>query len=106
MKNLFQALSMEFNLDDPSFTRVVREQDEAVRLLHLKSSGIAMNLPRSYTEVITGEYGEEWKRACNKEMEMLVWMCVWEEVPIPKNQAVVSTKWVFAYKFNPEGEIT
>lgn len=106
IKDLFQALSMEFRLEDTSFTTTVRDQDERVNMIQLMAAGIAMNLPRSYKEAINGEHGDEWKLACDKEIEMLTRMKVWDVVSLPKDQAVVSTKWVFAYKFNSEGEIT
>lgn len=72
VKSLFQALAMEFKLDDPPFTRVVWEQDEEVGRLQLMAAGIAMDLPRSYTEAIGGVHGDEWRQACDREMEMLV----------------------------------
>lgn len=106
VKVLFESLAMEFKLDDPSFTRTVREQDECVNQMHLMAAGLAMDLPKTYVEAITGPHGHEWKVACDKEIKMLRDMGVWEEVRLPKGQTVVSTKWVFAYKFNPEGEIT
>lgn len=65
-----------------------------------------MNLPRSYTEAITGTPGDEWMKACDKEIVTLVKMRVWERLPLTKNQVVVSTKWVFAYNLNTERNIS
>lgn len=105
VRRLFESLEMEFKLDDESFTRTVREQDGLVKEIWAMAAGTALGIPRTYAEAITGPHGMEWKEACKKEMDILQKMKVWDEVPLPKNQKVVSSKWVLAHKMNAEGEI-
>lgn len=80
VKVLFESLAIEFKLDDPSVTRTVREKDDCVNHMQMLAAGLAMDLPKTYVEAITGPHGEEWKLACDKEMKMLKSMNVWEEV--------------------------
>lgn len=89
-------------MEDPSFTTTVREQDRCVEEIHAMAAGIAMALPRSYQEAISGEHGNE----CKREIDMLEKMGVWDQVALPKDQRTVSSKWVFSNKLNTEGEIT
>lgn len=106
VRGLFSSLMTEFKLEGSPFTKTVREQEAMITELNAMAAGTAMNLPRSYHEAITGEHGEEWKRACNKEIEMLRGLKVWKEVKVSANQKVVPTKWAFVYKYNVDGEIT
>lgn len=105
VRQLFESLEIEFKLDDPVFTKTIRDQDEGVRRMQAMAAGIAMQLPRTYQEAVTGAHGQEWREACQKEMDMLMKMKVWDEVTLPKGCQVVSSKWVFAHKTNLEGEI-
>lgn len=101
-----EGLSTEFRLEDPSFTKTVREQDANVASINVLAAGISMDLPRSYTQAVNGANGEEWKAACEAEIAMLRKLKVWIEVQAPKNQKIVSSKWIFANKINSTGQIT
>lgn len=45
-----------------------------------------MEIPRTYTEAVSGAHGNEWEAACKKEIDMLIKMNVWEEVLLPKDR--------------------
>lgn len=105
IQDLVSSLSTEFRLEDSSFTTTVRAQEDKVTEISAMAAGMAMGLPRSYTEAVNGEHGEEWKIACDKEIKMLRTMKVWKETIVSRHQKIVSSKWVFAYKFNANGDI-
>lgn len=105
IQGLMESLLAEFRLEDPLFTTTVRAQETSVNEIYALAAGTAMGLSRSYMEAVNGDDGEEWRMACDKEIKMLMYMRVWKEVKVSSHQKVFLTKWVFAYKFNSNGEI-
>lgn len=105
IQGLVSSLSTEFRLEDPSFTVTVWEQEARIYETNTMAAGTGMGLPKSDREAIDGDYGKEWKEACDKEISILQRMNVWKEIKAPGHQKIVSTKWVFAYKYNVDGDI-
>lgn len=64
VKNLFKSLTMEFRIEDPSFTSTVHDRDKCVKEIQAMAAGMAMGLPRTYEEAVNGVNGDEWKEAC------------------------------------------
>ena len=54
-------------------------------------------------EAVSGEYGHEWKRAMDVEMNNMVSNDVWEVVERPDNCKVIGSKWVFKVKLDEFG---
>lgn len=54
--------------------------------------------PQSYAEAMRSKESEQWKEACDKEMDMMEKMNVWKIVDKPQGLVPVGLKWVFAYK--------
>lgn len=100
VQQLFESLKMEFKLEYGFFTRTVQEQDKIVEEIFAMSAGLVMDIPKTYTEVVTGAHGNKWEAACKKEIDMLIKMNLREEVLLPKGQKVVSSKWTFAHKMD------
>lgn len=105
VKDLVETLSMEYQLEDVSFTSTVREQDRQIALVQVLAAGIAGRLPRTYKEAVEGINGEEWMTGYKKEIKMLTRLKVWEEVLLPAGQRTVSSKWVFVEKTNIGGQV-
>lgn len=78
----------------------MQEQDKIVEEIFAMSAGLVMDIPKTYTEVVTGAHGNKWEAACKKEIDMLIKMNLREEVLLPKGQKVVSSKWTFAHKMD------
>ena len=65
-----------------------------------------ISIPRTYKEAINDKrYGPKWKQAVIEEIKSLIANGTWEEYVLPKGANLVSTKWVFAIKLNPDGSI-
>ena len=61
--------------------------------------------PRTVTEALSRPDKDDWKKAMNKEIESLPSNGTWEIVPRPREQNIVSCKWVFKTKRNVKGEV-
>lgn len=55
--------------------------------------------PRSYHEVVSSAESRFWQLAMAEEMESLIKNKTWILVDRPKNQKVVSCKWIYKKKF-------
>jgi hypothetical protein len=47
----------------------------------------------------------EWLKACEEEINMMVSLQVWEEVPLTDELEILNCLWVFALKRNQEGKV-
>jgi hypothetical protein len=56
-------------------------------------------------EALNSEFRDQWIAASKAEYESLVTREVWEEVTLPKDRKALKSKWVFAYKENPDGTL-
>lgn len=67
---------------------------------------INIPIPKSYKEALTDPtYGEEWREAIFEEITSLEANTTWiEEIP-PKDANLISTKWVFTVKTEPDGSL-
>lgn len=102
---LVEALEA-MKLDDSTITANMRKQDETTDNVRILAAGIAQKLPRSYKLAMKSDEAVHWKDACDKEINMLRKMKVWEEVILPPGKRAVSSKWVFSRKTNSDGIVT
>lgn len=77
--------------------------NENVRVL---AAGISQELPRLYKLAMKSGEAESWIAACDKEIEMLRRMNVWDEVALLAGKRAASSKWVFARKTDSGGMVT
>ncbi|KAI0991569.1 hypothetical protein K3495_g16618, partial [Podosphaera aphanis] len=108
-----------FTLDPSSLIKSSLVQEEIVMAFytalhgdnehHVKSSFVVkeingIRIPKTYKEAINDKnHSHEWSQAITSEIESLVGNKTWEEVELPKSANLVSTKWVFTIKTNPDG---
>ncbi|KAI0992340.1 hypothetical protein K3495_g15846, partial [Podosphaera aphanis] len=63
-------------------------------------------IPRSYKQAIADPvYGKMWKKAIDEEIQALTLNQTWEEVFVPTDANLISTKWVFTVKLKPDGTL-
>ena len=70
----------------------------------LMATFIDSDVPRSYGEA--RKRMDLWKEPMEEEMEIMRKWGVFKLVPRPKDQRVVGLKWVYANKYDADGEIT
>ena len=61
--------------------------------------------PENVKQALSGTYSEMWKEAMMEEMQQLISKDVFQIVNRPKNEQVLSTKWVFKVKMNQDMSI-
>jgi hypothetical protein len=61
--------------------------------------------PRTYEEAIESEDKQEWQKAMQREVEMLLSMPAWKLVERPSNANVLKGLWVLRTKFKKDGTI-
>ena len=61
--------------------------------------------PTSVDDIGKREDGREWRKAMDEEMESLRKNETWSLVKLPRGRNVVSSKWVFKSKTNPDGSL-
>ncbi|KAI7962876.1 hypothetical protein MJO28_000970 [Puccinia striiformis f. sp. tritici] len=61
--------------------------------------------PNTYQQALRSELRLEWMKACDAEIEMMISLHVWEEVPFSDDMEILNCRWVFALKRDQEGEI-
>ncbi|KAI7958341.1 hypothetical protein MJO29_006558 [Puccinia striiformis f. sp. tritici] len=54
--------------------------------------------PNTYHQALRSELSVEWMKACGVEIEMMVNLRVWEEVPFSEDLEILNCWWVFALK--------
>jgi hypothetical protein len=92
MANL--AVAMELYLGNHDAFRAREEAKEQIPI------------PKTYLEAINDPiYGTKWKEAIRLELSTLIQFGTWRYLRQPKDQAVVSTKWVFDIKYGADGRI-
>ena len=94
--------------DTPEVRRSNRERKQPDRLgidntYNIEECFNALDLPKSPKAAYDNE---KWRSAMQEEYDSLLLNGVWEIVPKPDNIEPLSGKWVFALKYNAEGEIT
>lgn len=63
-------------------------------------------IPKTYQEAISDPtYGAKWREAVKLELNNLIQFGTWRYVRRPKDQPVVSTKWVFDIKYGADGRV-
>lgn len=104
-QQLVEALMTRYELKDDSITAIICGQDKLVRQIWAIPSGLSEKLPRLYKAEMKSQEADLWKAACQKEIDMLISMGVWEEVKLPASKRSVSSKWVFARKQDSGGRV-
>ena len=69
------------------------------------SSSCIEGVPGSYFEAVTGPEKDYWIPSIAQELKSLEELNTWDIVKKPTNAKLVSTKWVFRKKINPDGTI-
>jgi len=65
----------------------------------------AEDVPRNYKEAMRSPRAAEWKAAMDDEMASLISNKTWEIAPLPPGRSVIGSRWVYALKRGPDGEI-
>jgi len=78
----------------------------AAALTDTKQTANLIKIPHSYQEAVGDPiHGHSWRQAITKEIIDLAANGTWEECPPPDGINVVTSKWVFAVKYLPNGAI-
>ena len=84
--------------------RSTRNRKPPERFVYLTKKDV--KVPEFYLEAINSTHGEEWKEAISDEMNSLEKQGTWTVVDKPtNNRRIIGSKWVFAVKTDPEGNI-
>jgi hypothetical protein len=63
-------------------------------------------IPRTYNEAVNDpDYSARWREAIEYEIGQLLANNTWREDIYPEDANLISTKWVFTLKFNPDGTL-
>ncbi len=62
-------------------------------------------IPDNYQEALNSPFREKWIEAMNSEMESLYENKTWESVERPKNDNVITGRWVYTLKLKGDGTI-
>ncbi|TYJ54483.1 hypothetical protein B9479_004904 [Cryptococcus floricola] len=62
-------------------------------------------VPSSFREAMSSPAKEEWRKAINREMEMLVGKKTLTEMKLPEGRKAVNCRWVFAIKRDSDGNV-
>jgi hypothetical protein len=94
-----------YTLGDFSQIKELEIQDACV------SSAVALSpflsdAPNTYHQALKSDFHVEWMAACDAEIDMMVQLRVWEEVPFSEDLEILNCRWVFALKRSQEGVIT
>ena len=63
------------------------------------------DVPRNYKAAVTGPEKDKWIPSIESELKSLDDNGTWELVIAPQDTKLVSTKWIFRKKINPDGSI-
>ena len=63
------------------------------------------DIPQNFREATTGPDTDQWWKAMNEEIAMLQKHGTWNLVDRPKGCKVIGSRWTYAIKYGPDGEI-
>ena len=63
------------------------------------------DIPQNFCEATTGPDTDQWWKAMNEEIAMLQKHGTWNLVDRPKGCKVIGSRWTYAIKYGPDGEI-
>ncbi|GJZ04412.1 retrovirus-related pol polyprotein from transposon TNT 1-94 [Tanacetum coccineum] len=87
------------NIEDESI-----EVDKVVNIKESKSHPLEQVIePKNINEALGDE---SWVVAMQEELNQFVANDVWDLVPLPKNQSIIGTKWVFRNKLDENGIVS
>jgi len=68
-------------------------------------SGLATDIePKTYEEAVSGKESEKWILSMQEEIASLIAMHTWDLVEPIEGRKVISTKWVYKIKYDPNGQ--
>jgi hypothetical protein len=87
--------------------RIYELEEEVNEAAFLAAGGkVDISIPMSYDEAISDQkHGQEWAEAIQTEIDALKANKTWKEEKAPRGSNLVSTKWVFTIKTNPDGSL-
>jgi hypothetical protein len=71
----------------------------------MKGEEQTLNKPFTYKEAMKAPDTDGWIKVMEFELDTLMKMHVWEVTQPPANTNIVGSKWVYRYKYNPQGLI-
>ncbi|GJX05021.1 retrovirus-related pol polyprotein from transposon TNT 1-94 [Tanacetum coccineum] len=89
--------SNEVTLESPYFSDNSSSLDDDTTQIEYN------NLPKNVNEALGDE---SWVVAIQEELNQFVENDVWDLVPLPKNQSIIGTKWVFRNKLDENGIVS
>ena len=82
------------------------DKDDTELALIAAQFDLDIPIPRTYEEAVNdANYGQQWIDAIQEEINSLIANSTWTEELRPDNANLVSTKWVFTVKANPDGTL-
>lgn len=72
----------------------------------VSTASLMSDAPDTYHQAMRSEHRLEWTAACNAEIDMMIQLKVWEEVPEGEATEILTCRWVFALKRSQEGVVT
>uniref|UniRef100_V5H0A2 Copia protein n=1 Tax=Anoplophora glabripennis TaxID=217634 RepID=V5H0A2_ANOGL len=67
---------------------------------------VETDVPNTYEEAIHGKDAKQWEEAIEEELTALKENDTWEIIPLPPQEKIIDSKWVFRVKRNKEGSTT
>ena len=64
-----------------------------------------LTIPQSYEDVVKSKYRNKWENAMKEELKTIESRDVWDIVDRPKNQKIITSRWVYSVKNNVDGSI-
>lgn len=95
LENIMNALTIG------DFATELRIDKQDVAVSNALQDGDELKLlspPQSYAEAMGSNKAEQWRVACDAEMNMMKTMNVWRVVDKPDGMVPIDLKWVFTYK--------
>lgn len=65
----------------------------------------ASDVPQTYAEAMVSEKAEQWKQGVRSEIRSYVQNHTWDMVMRPRSAKVIGSKWVFARKYDENGNV-
>lgn len=95
--------NLDIGVRNPKPPEIFKERTRAERI-NLAALEAA-NDPTNYKEAMEREDSAQWEEAMRQELESLEKNNVWELVDRPKDENIVTNRWVFVIKRKPDGKI-
>ena len=91
--------------DERFYSCLSEEQAENVCEFVCATSEELNDIPKSFKDAVTGKDRKEWIPSVKSELRSLISNHTWDLIRRARGMNLVSTKWVFKNKLNPDGTI-